>query len=144
MQIVKRGLTHLSERRAALALVGALAVTIGLTSPALAVGGPPVGRIYDCYGFSTSVMNYVGALQLKTKSVYVTAPFRKGNRLSGRAVTGTYKLRGTKLTFVTGPYGQLHWYGKWEPRHINVDGGEAAHIALFTPKHVTAISCYPH
>jgi hypothetical protein len=134
-------------RRWSLLLIASAALTTGLTSPALAAGGPPIGRIYDCYSYNdnSGFLNYVQALELKTKTAYLVAPYRKGNHLSGRAAKGSYKLRGAKATFLTGPYGKLHWYGKWEPKHTDSTGYVVqASLALFTPKNQTAISCYPH
>jgi hypothetical protein len=134
-------------RRWSLLLIAGALLTIGLTSSAIAAGGPPIGRIYDCYSYnySSGFLNYVQALEMKTRTAYLVAPARKGNHLSGRAAKGTYKLRGAKATFLTGPYGQLHWYGKWEPTHTDSTGYVVkANLALFTPKNQTAISCYPH
>jgi hypothetical protein len=143
VQTLKRGLTHVRERRAALALAGAFAIAIGLTSPALAAGGPPIGPVYDCYGHSGLVAEYVTALQLKSKTTYRLAPFRKGkSSLSSGVTKGTYKLRGTKLTFLTGPY--RHWHGLWKLRTYN-GSNDPRHISLFTPKGVdSGIECYPY
>lgn len=145
MRTLALGLTYLRGRRAAFALAGALAGTVGLTSPALAAGGPPIPRIYDCYGYATSgVINYVSALELQSRSVYLVAPSRKGNHLVGKAVKGTYRLRGKSLTFLTGPYGRVHWSGEWVLKRVT-DGGDAAHIGLISPKtHETVLECYPH
>ena len=43
----------------------------------------------------------------------------KGSSLSGAAAKGTYKLIGSKLIFLTGPYGKIHWYGAWKLRTSN-------------------------
>jgi len=37
---------------------------------------------------------------------------------SGPPATGSYKLSGAQVTFVTGPYGQLHYHGKRTPRTL--------------------------
>ena len=129
----------------AFALAVACSVALGTTSPALAGGGPPIPRIYDCYGFATIVPTYVSALQLKSKSVYLVAPIRQGNHLSGRAARGTYKLRGGKVTFRTGPYARIHWYGKWVLRRSYAGSStDQAHISLFNPQHQEVLECYPH
>lgn len=146
MKTLKRGPVDRRARRATAALVGALAAAAGgATSSALAAGGPPVPRVYDCYGYATAgVINYVSALELKSRSVYLVAPTRKGNHLSSGAVAGTYRLRGRSLTFLTGPYGRIHWTGKWVLKTVT-DGGDAAHIGLISPKtHETVLECYPH
>ena len=125
-------------------LIAGAALSLGLVAPALATGGgPPIGPIYDCYGFSGPVMNYVTALQLKNKTTYLLAPFRKGNSLSGKVVKGTYKLRGKKIIFLTGAYGQIHWYGVWTLKTLLNGIGDARHIGLFTPKGQEPIECYP-
>jgi hypothetical protein len=131
-------------RRASVALIAGAALSVGLISPALAAGGPPIPRIYDCYSYN-GYLNYVQALQLKTRTTYLVAPYRKGNHLSGAAAKGTYKLRGAKLTFLTGPYGQLHLYGVWTPKHTSGGLAVGANIALYyTTKGYSAVSCYPH
>jgi hypothetical protein len=145
MNALTRARIHLRGRRASLALVGALAGAAVLSSPALAAGGPPIPRIYDCYGYSSyGVINYVSALELRSRSEYVVAPSRKGNRLVGRSVPGTYRLNGSRLTFLTGPYGRIHWTGEWVLKRVT-DGGDAAHIGLISPKtRQTVLECYPH
>ena len=77
-------------RRWSLLLIAGALLTIGLTSSAIAAGGPPIGRIYDCYSYnySSGFLNYVQALEMKTRTAYLVAPARKGNRLSGRAAKG--------------------------------------------------------
>jgi hypothetical protein len=145
MRILKRGVTY--PLKWSLPLIASVALSVGLASPALAAGGPPIGRIYDCYSYNnlSGFLNYVQALELKTKTTYLVAPARKGNHLSGRAAKGRYKLRGGKATFLTGPYGQIHWYGEWKPRHTDAAGyTDKANLQLFTPKGQSAISCYPH
>lgn len=145
MHTLTRALPHARGRRAALGLTSTLAIAVGATAPALAAGGPPIPRVYDCYGYATSgVINYVSALELKSRSVYLVAPTRKGNSLQGTAVKGTYRLRGGRLTFLTGTYGRIHWYGKWVRKRVT-DGGDAAHIGLISPKtRATVLECYPH
>lgn len=130
-----------ARRRVPVALVAAVTLSVGLATPALAAGGPPIHRIYDCYG----ALTYVQALELKTKTTYLVAPYRKGNHLSGRAAKGTYRLRHGKLTFRSGPYAKIHWYGKWVRKRAYPGGGDLAHIALFAPKrHQEVLDCYPH
>jgi len=143
MKILKRERAHTAHRCAVAALAG-VALSVGIVAPALAAGGPPIGPVYDCYGFSGAVENYVQALQLKSTTTYLVAPTRKGNSLSGAAAKGTYKLVGSKLIFLTGPYGKIHWYGVWKLKTIDAAGfGDARHIGLFTPKGQSAIECYP-
>jgi hypothetical protein len=73
------------------------------------------------------------------------APYRKGNQLSGRTAKGSYKLSGSKVTFLTGPYGQLHYSGKWAPKHMTPGGMVGASLALIgSTNRPTGISCYPH
>src|ERR1019366_2199366 len=83
-------------RRWSLLLIAGALLTIGLTSSTIAAGGPPIGRIYECYNYSSAFLNCVQALERKTRTASLVAPARKGNRLSGRAAKGTYKLRGVK------------------------------------------------
>ena len=141
------GRSPFRARRWFVPLIAGVALSVGFVAPALATGGgPPIGPIYDCYGFSGPVMNYVTALKLKSKTTYLLAPFRKGkSSLSGRIVKGTYKLRGTKLTFLTGPYGKIHWYGVWKLKTTDTAGfTDQRHIGLFTPKGQEPIECYPY
>ena len=122
-------------------LIAGAALSVGLVSPAGATGGPPIGPVYDCYGFAVyAQITYFGAFQLKSSTTYLTAPTRKGVSLSGPVRKGTYKLRGTKLIFLTGTYGKLHWYGVWKATRAN---GDARHIGLFTPKGQEPLECYP-
>jgi len=124
-------------------LVAGAALSVGFVAPALAASGPPIGPVYDCYGFAVyAQMTYVGALQLKSTTTYLTAPTRKGNSLSGPILKGTYTLHGAKLTFLTGTYGKLHWYGVWKLKTLK-DGGDQRHIGLFTPKGQEPMECYP-
>jgi hypothetical protein len=144
MRIFKRERAHTAHRCAVAALAG-VALSVGFVAPALAASGPPIGPVYDCYGFSGAVMNYVQALQLKSTTTYLVAPIRKGNSLSGAAAKGTYKLVGSKLIFLTGPYGQIHWYGLWKLRTSDAAGvSDGRHIGLFTPKGQQPIECYPY
>ena len=145
MHIRKRELTCPTYLRAAAAFAG-VALTISLAGPALATSGPPIGRIYDCYSNPTGFsLYYVAALELKTSSAYLVAPYRKGNRLSGRTAKGSYKLRGSKVTFLTGPYGKLHYSGKWAPKHMTQGVMVGASLALIgSNNRPTRISCYPH
>ncbi len=103
---------HLS--RGLLALAIATAMSLGLfAASAAAAGGPPVGKIYDCYSFDqlSGFENYVQAVELKTLSVYLVAPMRTGNHLSGNAATGRYRVHGGKMTFLTGAYAPHHVTG---------------------------------
>ena len=137
--------SFLCVRRWLVPLIAAVALSVGFVAPALAAGGPPIGPIYDCYSYATAYSVYIQAIQLKTTTTYLVAPMRKGNSLSGTAVKGTYTLRGAKLTFLTGPYGKIHWYGLWKLKTTDTAGfTDQAHIGLFTPKGQSAIECYPH
>lgn len=143
MRIFKRDRAHTAHRCALAALAG-VALSVGFVAPALAAGGPPIGPVYDCFGYSGAVSNYVTAFQLKSATTYLLAPTRKGNSLSGPVVKGTYTLRGSKLTFLTGPYGKIHWYGLWKLRTLK-NGGDQRHIALYTAKGVdSGMECYPY
>ena len=137
------GRSFLHLRRWFVSLIAGAALSVGFVAPAGATGGPPIGPVYDCYGFAVyAQMTYFGALQLKSTTTYLTAPERKGTSLSGPVLKGTYKLRGAKLTFLTGTYGKLHWYGVWKLKTLK-DGGDQRHIGLFTPKGQEPIECYP-
>lgn len=49
-------------------------VSLGLVaSPAALASGPPVGKLYDCWNFDrqSGFNNFVQAVELKTKSVYL-------------------------------------------------------------------------
>jgi hypothetical protein len=96
----------------------AVVLSLGLivSAPALA-GGPPVGKIYDCYAFNeaSGFENYIQAVELKTSSEYLVAPMRKGNNLSGKAARGRYRVHGTHMTFPTGPYAIHHFTGVFHP-----------------------------
>lgn len=127
-------------------LILSAALTVSLASTAIAAG-PPIGRIYDCYTYVGGLFGtqYVQALELKTKSTYLVAPVRKGNHLSGKAAPGRYKIHGSKLTFLTGSYGQLHMHGVWTPTHKVQGFPTAANIALLdTHSKPTGVSCYLH
>ena len=64
---------------------------------------------------------------------------------SGPPATGSYKLSGAQVTFVTGPYGQLHYHGKRTPTHAAPGGEVGANLALLNShSRPTGISCYPH
>jgi hypothetical protein len=43
--------------------------------------------------------------------VYLVAPMRNGNHLSGHAAKGRYRVHGRKLTFLTGAYAIHHVEG---------------------------------
>ena len=137
------GRSFLHVRRWFVSLIAGAALSVGFVAPAGAAGGPPIGPVYDCYGYGTyAVITYFGALQLKSPTTYLTAPTRKGNSLSGTIVKGTYTLRGTKLIFQTGTYGKIHWYGVWTLK-TTTDGGDPRHIGIFTPKGQEPLECYP-
>jgi hypothetical protein len=59
MRILKRGVTY--PLKWFLPLIAGVALSVGLASPALAAGGPPIGRIYDCYSYNnlSGFLNYV-------------------------------------------------------------------------------------
>jgi hypothetical protein len=138
---VATGRSSLHVRRWFVSLIAGAALSVGFVAPAGAAGGPPIGRIYDCYSYATSWTLYIQALELKTTTTYLVAPMRKGNSLSAPVVKGTYTLRGAKLTFLTGPYGKIHWYGVWKPTRDKF--GDQRHIGLFSPKGQEPIECYP-
>lgn len=129
------------RRSFAVALTGML--VLGALTPVALASGPPVGKIYDCYGFATTE-NYVSALQLKTRTTYLVAPMRKGNRLVGPAVKGTYTLKGPKLTFRSGTYAKTHWHGAWARKSTLGGNTDPAHIGLFTARQQEVLECYPH
>jgi hypothetical protein len=120
-----------------------LALSVGFAATALAAGGPPIGPIYDCYGFGAS-MRYFEALQLKSATTYLTAPQRKGNSLVGPVLKGTYTLHGAKLTFLTGTYARVHWYGLWKLKTLSPGRGDPRHIGLYTTRGQDVIECYPY
>ena len=136
------GRSFLHVRRWLVSLIVGATLSFGFVTPALAAGGPPIGPVYDCYGYGTyAVITYEGALQLKSPTVYFTAPSRKGNSLLGTIVKGTYTLRATKLIFLTGTYGKIHWYGVWSPTRDKY--GDQRHIGMYTPKGQEPLECYP-
>ncbi len=123
-------------------LIASLTVVLaGLaSSPALA-GGPQVGKIFDCYTYGSSGLTYVQALEIKSTSVYLLAPFRKGNHLSGRAAKGRYRSHGHKISFLSGPYAQQHDSGQFRPQTAN----NRATIDILDAKgNSIGISCYQH
>lgn len=66
--------------RSFVTLVTGATLSMGFVAPATVAVGPPVGPIYDCYGFAVyAQMTYFDALQLKSPTTYLTAPYRKGN-----------------------------------------------------------------
>jgi hypothetical protein len=137
------GRSFLHVRRWLVSLIVGATLSFGFVTPALAAGGPPIGPVYDCYGYSTyAVITYFGALQLKSPTTYLTAPTRKGNSLSGTIVKGTYTLRGTKLIFQTGTYGKIHWSGLWTLKTTGTYT-DPRHIGMFTPKGQEPLECYP-
>jgi hypothetical protein len=94
-------------------------------------------------------MRYFDAFQLKSTTTYLTAPMRKGNSLSGPILKGTYKLSGAKLTFLTGTYAQIHWYGVWK-LHTPGTHDDPRHIGMYTatrhagaPKGENVLECFP-
>ena len=112
-------------------------------APAGAAGGPPIGPVYDCYTFPVyAQMTYFESLQLKSTTTYFTAPDRKGNSLSGPILKGTYRLSGARLTFLTGTFSQIHWYGLWKLKTLK-NGGDQRHIGMYTPKGANVMECYP-
>jgi hypothetical protein len=112
-------------------------------APAGAAGGPPIGPVYDCYTFPVyAQMTYFESLQLKSTTIYFTAPDRKGNSLSGPILKGTYRLSGARLTFLTGTFSQIHWYGLWKLKTLK-NGGDQRHIGMYTPKGQNVMECYP-
>lgn len=119
-------------------LIATAAVVAVVATPAMA--NPPVPKIYDCYANTSIGLSYVQAIELKTKSHYLVAPFRKGDHLDGKVATGRYRAKGNRVTWLSGPYAKRY-------------------RALFHPKTATAgpyleldrangswtgVSCYPH
>lgn len=88
-------------------------------------------------------LQLVQALELKTKTTYLIAPFYKGKHLSAPVTKGKYKLHGSELSFTGGAW--PHWYGEWTPKHNDASGNVVgANIALlYRNHHATLISCYP-
>lgn len=129
-----------------------LALTVGISLlmawTAAAASGPPTKKIYDCYTYSGGALglHYVQALQLKTTTAYLVAPSRSGNHLAGKAAPGKYKIHGSKLTFLTGPYGKLHLHAVWSPQSKDQFGNViGANISLQDAHYKpTGVSCYPH
>ena len=106
-------------------LVAVMSVGLLASASALAAA-PPVGKIYDCYSFNAGFLTYVQAVELETRSLYLVAPARKGNHLSGKAAPGRYRVRGRQMTFLTGAYSIHHFTGifhpagkKYRPHHEN-------------------------
>ncbi len=114
---------HHQARRAgrsiAVVLVAATAVVLLAGASALARGGPPVGKIYDCYSFSGQLgagsYNWAQSVELKTQSVYLVAPSRVGNHLVGPAARGRYSVRGRKITWLTGAFAIHHMTAIFKP-----------------------------
>jgi hypothetical protein len=137
------GRSFLSVRRWFAPLVAALALSVGFAAIALAAGGPPIGPAYDCYTFPVyAQMTYFESLQLKSATTYLLAPDRKGTSLSGPVQKGTYKLVGSKFTFLTGTFARTHWYGLWKLKTLK-NGGDQRHIGLYTTKGQNVMECYP-
>jgi hypothetical protein len=90
-----------------------LGIVLSLSLASSATARPPVGKIYDCYSYNqlSGFLTYVQAVELKTRSVYLVAPFRKGNHLSGAAAKGRYVVHGRHMTFPTGAYAIHHLKG---------------------------------
>jgi len=131
------------RRRAVLALIVGVALSVGLATPALAAGGPPIGPAYDCYTFPTyGQMTYFESLRLKNATTYLTAPDRKGTSLSGPTAKGTYKRVGSRFTFLTGTFARVHWYGVWKLKTLK-NGGDRRHIGMYTKKGLNVMECYP-
>lgn len=145
MRIFKRERAHTAHRCAVAALAG-VALSVGFVAPALAAGGPPIGPAYDCYTFPTyGQMTYFESLQLKSTTTFLTAPERKGNSLSGPTTKGTYKLSGSKLTFLTGTFARIHWYGLWKLKYTDVGGfTDQRHIGMYTTRGQNVMECYPY
>jgi hypothetical protein len=142
MKILKRERAHTAHRCAVAALAG-VALSVALVAPALAAGGPPIGPAYDCYTFPTyGQMTYFESLQLKSATTYLTAPDRKGTSLSGPTTKGTYTLVGSKFTFLTGTFAQIHWYGLWVLK-TRVGTTDPRHIGMYTKKGQNVMECYP-
>jgi hypothetical protein len=137
------GRSFLHVRRWFVSLIAGAALSVGFVAPAGAAGGPPIGPVYDCYTFPVyAQMTYFESLQLKSTTTYFTAPDRKGNSLSGPILKGTYRLSGARLTFLTGTFSQIHWYGLWKLKTLK-NGGDQRHIGMYTPKGANVMECYP-
>lgn len=146
------GRSFIHIRQWFVSLIAGAALSVGFVSPAGATGGPPIGPVYDCYTFPVyAQMTYFESLQLKSTTTYFTAPDRKGNSLSGPISKGTYRLRGARLTFLTGTFSQLHWYGLWKLKFTDTAGfTDQRHIGMYTqtrkggvPKGENVMECYP-
>ncbi len=125
-------------RRLSIALAVAASGTAALAAPAVAAGGPPLNHVYLCYAYANG-LQYGGSVQLKTRTVYLTASDSHGNRLVGRTGKGKYSLSGNHLHFLTGAYKGL--YGVWIPKARN----QNARINLTKHGYKTwsGVSCYP-
>lgn len=64
-----------------------------------------------------------------------------GKSLKGKTHTARYKLKGRKLTFLTGPY--AHMLGLWIPASKKGQAPGSARINLYKPtyRNWTGISC---
>lgn len=124
-----------------IAAAAALAAACALTLASAALAGPPIGHVYGCYGNGGFGLQYDGSFKLQSKSVYQWATDQAGKKLVGKTHTAKYKLKGNKLTFLTGPY--AHMLGLWIPASKAGQTPGSARINLYKPtyKNWTGISC---
>jgi hypothetical protein len=103
----------LKRKRIRVVLLLGIVLSLTLSLASSAIAGPPVGKIYDCYSYNqlSGFDTYVQAVELKTRSVYLVAPMRNGNHLSGAAAKGRYLVHGRHVTFPTGAYAIHHLKG---------------------------------
>ena len=88
-------------RRTAAALATA-ALTLGVATPASAAPTLKLG-VYDCmrYDYGSGMLMFSSTVKLKAGKRYEHAFGRKGAKLTDKT-SGTYRLRGKKLTFKGG------------------------------------------
>jgi len=110
-------LRSLKKKRVGVVVLLGFALSLSLSSSASASARPPVGKIYDCYSYNqlSGFDTYVQAVELKTRSVYLVASYRKGNHLSGAAARGRYRVHGRHMSFPTGAYAVHHVTGIFKP-----------------------------
>jgi hypothetical protein len=128
------------HRVTALLLAGAAVLIVAsnaLASPKLAV--------YGCYSSGAFGLNYDGALQLKSRSVYLAASDNGGkpDHLIGKTSQGRYTSHGNKIRFTSGAY--KGFLGLYIVNHQDKGYGKQGHIwiNLYKPTYHnwTGISC---
>lgn len=95
-----------------LVLAAMIAANLGVLAGPAVASAPPIHKIYDCWGFTgqTAFSTWVQSVELKTRTTYLVGATRKGNRVVGDVARGHYRVRGKRITWISGPYAHHHMW----------------------------------